>query len=129
MENTEFLLRCGKLCPLAEMAAIKEITNGNFIKAFANIRQAIEDVPPLYAQEEEADPIVYLHYFGGSHDFYITEYSETAPDGCDNLAYGVTAVYGEHEYGYISINELKQIAVINLDLHFTPCRLSEIKND
>lgn len=124
MTKEEFAQRFKLLCPIAEYKVLEQF--GTLEVESQNIRKAVENIPELYGQENEEDPIVYLHYFGGSHDFYITEYSETAPDGCKNLAFGLVSIGNgyESELTYINIDELKQIELVNLDLHFEPCKLS-----
>ena len=86
-------------------------------------------LPALYAQEKEEDPIVYAKLFTPwtGWTWYITEGSQ---EGEDFIFFGY--VIGlEKEWGYISLNELQSVRgpgglTIERDLHFTPKRKSEI---
>ena len=86
-------------------------------------------IPALYAQEKEKDPIVYAKFFTPwtGWTWYITEGSE---QGGDFIFFGY--VIGlEKEWGYTSLNELQSVRgpgglTIERDLHFTPKRQSEI---
>lgn len=84
-------------------------------------------LPPLYAQEQEKDPMVYVKLFAprSRWTWYITEF-----DGND-LLFGLTCG-SEDEWGYISLAELEGVRdpaglTIERDLHFQPCRLSEAR--
>jgi|GEM_PF-248867 len=87
-------------------------------------------LPPLYAQEHEKDPMVYVKFFHPlSHwTWYATEGSS---EDDDFIFFGW--VYGDFpELGYFSLNELESVKDplglgIERDLHFTPKRLSEVK--
>lgn len=91
-------------------------------------------LPALYSQENETDPMVYSKFFDpvGSWTWYATEGEEQ--DG-DFLFFGLVIGF-ESELGYFTLNELKtakenasgiQAMPIERDLYFTPCRLSEVK--
>ena len=87
-------------------------------------------LPPLYAQEHEKDPMVYVKFF---HPLsYWTWYAyEGSPEGDDFIFFGW--VYGDFpELGYFSLNELESVKGplgigIERDLYFSPTRLSEVK--
>jgi hypothetical protein len=87
-------------------------------------------LPPLYTQEHEQDPMVYVKFFHPlSHwTWYATEGS---PQGDDFILFGW--VYGDFpELGYFSLKELSEVKEqlgigVERDLHFTPMRLSEVK--
>ena len=84
-------------------------------------------LPPLYATEDEQDPIVVCKFF--YPDFSWTWYAIEF-DG-DDLFYGL--VDGDVlESGYFYLSELmtnrgKLGLPVERDLHFTPCRLSELR--
>lgn len=71
------------------------------------------------------DAIAYLHYFGPA-DAWITE--KDVGDGTDDLrqhqAYGLVSLHGtgarDAELGYVSIEELIQTNLMELDLHWVP---------
>ena len=94
-----------------------------------------EQLPALYVQENEKDPMVYCKFFDptGSWTWYVTEGEET--DDGDFLFFGY--VIGiDAELGYFTLSQLEsaknrckgiQALPIERDLYFTPCRLSEVK--
>ena len=92
-----------------------------------DLANQIEAMPKTYEQDGRGDEaIAHLHYFNGGSDWYITEKDI---NGGVLQAYGYAILNGDDEMaesGYISIEELTRNGV-ELDLHFTPCRLAEIK--
>lgn len=87
----------------------------------------LNEIPRLYETEETAlaDKLVFLHFFIGGSDWYITEY-----DG-EDIFFGYAILNGDlinAEWGYISFQELQGIKVgfveIDCDLHWkvTPVR-------
>ncbi len=87
-----------------------------------------KQLPPLYSQEDEPDPMVHVKFFHpNSHwTWYATEYDLT-----EGIFFGW--VYGDFpELGYFSLSELQGVIDplgmgIERDLHFTPMKLSEVK--
>ena len=83
-------------------------------------------LPPLYATENEDDPIVRVKFFtpDSSWTWFMTEYS---PE--QHLGFGM--VHGlDHELGYFSLDELEAVRgplglPIERDLHFEPRPLSQ----
>lgn len=68
--------------------------------------------------------IAHLHYFAGGSDWWITEVSIE-----ERLAFGYVCLNGDwqnSELGYVNIDELTSINVVNIDLHWTPKALGEI---
>ena len=99
-----------------------------------------KQLPPLYSQENENDPMVICKFFHPlSHwTWYAYEGSPVDEDGyydtdkekVDFIFFGW--VYGDFpELGYFSLSELESVNVVGLgierDLHFTSMRLSEVK--
>jgi Protein of unknown function (DUF2958) len=87
-------------------------------------------LPPLYAQEKEKDPMVYAKFFTPwtGWTWYVTEGSQ---EDTDFIFFGYVIGF-EKEWGYFSLNELQSVKgpgglTIERDLHFTPKRRSEIK--
>ena len=104
-----------------------------------------EQMPALYAQEQERDPVVHVKYFDpvGSWTWYATEGSPVDEDGyidtnkpkVDYLFFGLVVGF-EPELGYFSLNELKtakeglqglRALPIERDVWFRPQRLSDVK--
>ena len=93
----------------------------------------LDKIPRLNTQTEvlAEDQMVYLHFFIGSCDWYITEY-----DGKDTF-FGYAILNNDYkmaEWGYISFSELKslKIAFMEVDCEseswFKPRKASEIEN-
>ncbi len=88
----------------------------------------LKQLPPLYATEEQADPLVIVRFF--YPDFSWTWYGIEF-DGTD-IFYGY--VDGDcPELGYFSLAELKRNrgklgCPIERDRYFTPCRLSQVQS-
>jgi len=92
-------------------------------------------LPPLYTQENEKDPMVYVKFFNpyGAGTWLATEF-----DGRDNFFGAVTLGHG-WELGYFSLRELESIEAtmfgkrvpglqgIERDAHFRPRPLSQAK--
>src|SRR5437016_14029591 len=87
-------------------------------------------LPPLYSQEHVDDPMVMCKFFHPLST--MTWYAiEGSPEGEDFIFFGW--VYSDFPaLGYFSLNEMKGIQVLGLgierDLHFTPKKLSAVKN-
>jgi hypothetical protein len=90
-------------------------------------KQLREQLPPLYSQEHEADPLVLCKFFtpDSQWSWYAIEF-----DGSD-VFFGWVVGF-EQELGYFSLAELEAARgplglPIERDLHFRPTRLSEVK--
>jgi len=92
-------------------------------------------LPELYSQEDVADPTVQVLLLGANGWFWaLTEYADTAPDGCPHLAFGW--VCGDHpEFGYVPMDEIDDINASCLPGHgyvwvdeaYTPRPLSQVR--
>lgn len=86
-------------------------------------------VPPMRAQENEKDPVIYAHYFGPSMDAWITEYD---PETGEAFGYVRFAVMPDGaEWGYLHLPEYEAanmigFGVVERDLYFGPRPASEI---
>jgi Protein of unknown function (DUF2958) len=86
-----------------------------------------EQLPPLYSQEQEADPLVICKFFtpDSSWTWYALEF-----DGVD-VFFGLVIGF-EQELGYFLLSELQHAQgplglPIERDLHFPPTRLSVVR--
>ena len=94
-------------------------------------KELVEQLPALYAQENEKDPMVYAKFFtpDAGWTWYVTEGSETE-DRSDFIFFGY--VIGQaREWGYFSLKDLTSARgplglPIERDLHFKPARFSEV---
>lgn len=96
----------------------------HYANKMAEIATLLPTISPPYGQREAADPTVYLHYFAGRCDWWITERDNL--DEAQWQAYGFADIGYGPELGYISIEELIQHPAVELDLFFTPRPRSEV---
>lgn len=72
------------------------------------LRRPPKATPALYAQDGKGmDATVHAHYFGGSNDWWVTEY-----DPEQDLAFGFACIGGDTqnaELGYVSLAELETL--------------------
>lgn len=95
-----------------------------FIDKFCEYADRIDNMPKTYEQDGKGDQaIVYLHYFRSGMDWYITERDM---EDEQYQAFGLADLGDGGELGYISIQELIENGV-ELDLHWTPKTLAEVK--
>jgi len=87
----------------------------------------IDTMPKTYEQDGMGDQaIVWLHYFKGSMDWFITE-RDIDPDSEGQIqAYGISDLGYGGELGYISIKELIENGV-ELDLHWKPRAIAQAR--
>lgn len=88
-----------------------------------------EKLPPLYSQENNADPTIWVKFFtpDSSWTWYATE---GGVEGRDFLFFGYVVGF-EPEWGYFALSELQSIRgklglPIERDRHFKPCPASVI---
>ncbi len=98
----------------------------DMLRIMDEVEKTINSMPAIYEQDGKGDDaIVYLHYFRGGMDWYITERDFSADQyqafGYADFGYGMEA-------GYISIKELIENGV-ELDLYWTPKTIGEIKKE
>lgn len=94
-------------------------------------------LPPLYSQDGKGyNATAYVHFFGGSYDFYATEF-----DPAEGLFFGWVHIHGLEpmgELGYVAAAELVKMriplringrdgaaAYLERDAHFQPTRLAD----
>lgn len=103
----------------------KSEESGFFIDKVLEIQNIIDTMPKTYEQDGKGNnAIAYLHYFGGSSDFYITE-KDMQGNGTKQ-AFGLADIFGDGgEIGYISISEIVSNGM-ELDLYWQPKTLAVI---
>lgn len=87
----------------------------------------------LTGEGKGEDAVVSLHYFMGGADWYISEKDAGAdddePEDYLTQCFGLADLFGDGgEFGYISLPEILA-AGAELDLHFTPRPLSEVRRE
>jgi len=87
-------------------------------------------LPPLYAQEGDKDPMVYVKFFAvrSNWTWYVTEGQQEEDDF---LFFGYVIGF-EREWGYFSLSELQSSCgpcgqEVERDLYFQPTRFSEVQ--
>lgn len=102
---------------------------GKFFKEkLAELTELIKGMPGPGEQSSHDDPTVYLHYLARGCDWYIMERDSTP---VQNQAFGWVILHGDTwnaEMGYVSIAELISLSDMELDFHFSPKPLSEVKS-
>ncbi|WP_323594827.1 DUF2958 domain-containing protein [Aliarcobacter butzleri] len=89
-------------------------------------KEVKEQIPSLYATENQNNPTVFVKLFLDSWTWYITELSI---DG--DIAFGYVVSSFGAELGYFSLEEIKGLRTLGIgverDLEFKPTKLSIIK--
>jgi len=112
-----------------QQATLRELLHGeegaHFAEILIGLKHRIDAMPESYQTDGQGEnAIVYLHYFYGSFDAWVTE--KDAGDGTDDKrqhqAFGWASFNGksEAELGYLSIEEYLQAGIIELDLYWEP---------
>ena len=121
----------------SQLAAVKTGLRGEegewFMHKMEELAGIVEKMPVTYGQDGKGDDaIVYLHYFTGPYDGYLTEKDMEEPE---NPAEAQWQAYGRVHWaqnsghlsqGYICLPEIFK-SHAELDFHFTPCTGREIK--
>lgn len=96
-----------------------------FRQSLLDLVNVINTMPVTYAQDGLGDEaVVHLHYFYGGCDWWITEKDV---DGGVDQAFGLVDLGHGPELGYISIRELVSMRSMNIDQHWKPITLRELK--
>jgi hypothetical protein len=91
------------------------------------LQETFDMMPVTYGQDGKGDAaIVYLHYFLGGSDWWITEKDMMSGQ---QQAFGFVCLNGDKENAELGYINLKNVADVGaeLDFHFMPRPLSEIK--
>ena len=105
---------------------------GEWFKAkLEEVGSVIATMPKTYEQDGKGDEaIVYLHYFTGGCDWWVTEKdagsSDDKPGTGQEQAFGLVDLGYGAELGYISLVEVLENGA-EIDLHWTPITLAEVK--
>lgn len=93
-------------------------------------KSILEDFKKIWSQEEIEDPIIICKFFNpcGAGTWYACEFNEE-----DKIFFWFVSLIAD-EWGYFSLEELESVKLsfglkIERDLHFTPCKFSEIKKN
>ena len=87
-------------------------------------------MPQTYEQDGKGDrAIVYLHYFYGGMDWYITEKDANQDGEGQRQAFGLVNLGYGAELGYINLAELCAQPRIELDLYWAPRPLADVRSN
>lgn len=123
--------------PRAQRLTLKSFLLGeegaHFAEVVLALRDRIADMPQTYDTDGQGnDAVVYLHYFGGPIDAWVTEKDMGDAATGDNRqvqAFGKMTLTGDREdaeWGYISIEDLMAIRGVEIDLYWTPKPMKEV---
>ena len=112
-----------------QLSVVKNCLRGEegayFKEVLDDLYKTVTTMPKTYQTEKQGkNAIVYLHYFHGNMDWYITEVDKEPEQ---HQAFGYADLGYGGELGYISIVELVHNN-IELDFHWTPKPLHQIKD-
>jgi hypothetical protein len=95
-----------------------------FETMLTDLAQRVATMPKTYEQDGKGDEaVVYLHYFRGGMDWFITERDSEIEQ---HQAFGLSDIGYGGDLGYVSIEELIANGV-ELDLYWTPKTLAQVK--
>jgi hypothetical protein len=142
MRNTTDLLKCAEHARALkafinpnQLACIGDLVRGeegqHWADKLAEYAERVKTMPVTYEQDGKgSEAIVYLHYFIGGCDWWITERdidNDPHTPG-QQQAFGYADIGYGPEAGYISIEELKECGV-ELDLYWTPKPWAEVGHE
>lgn len=112
----------------SQRLALKSLVKGEegsfYVNKIIELGERIMNMPKSYDQDGKGEEAtVYLHYFMGSCDVWITE--KDMEDGVSQ-AFGWTDLGYGAELGYVSITEITE-AGMELDFYFEPQTVAELK--
>lgn len=115
--------------PMGQLANVVNLMRGEdgefFVAKLAELAGIVREMPRTYAQEGLGDDaIIWLHYFCGGSDWWITE-KDIHPNQLQ--AFGLVHMRGNYpELGYIPISEMLPLPV-ELDFHWRKKTIREVK--
>lgn len=100
-----------------------------FCQTALKLALTVKQMPQTGETEDLGDrAIIHLHYFGPSQDWWITEKDIDADQKGQLQAFGLADLFRDGgELGYISIAELIAHPRIELDWHWKPITLAELR--
>lgn len=97
-----------------------------FATKLAELEGVIKGMPVSYQTESQGDDaMVQLHYFDSDSEWFITEKDMEGDGTCE--ATGLTVIDKQPHLGYISIESLVKTPGVEIDLHWKPKTLAEVK--
>lgn len=124
--------------PKGQVNTLKSIFRGEesiyAVQTVQRLAGIVKAMPVTYQTEEveESEKIVHLHYFYANCHWYIIEKDKGESELGDEeqyQAFGYVIFHGDMinaEWGYVSIQEIVESGMIELDFHFNPTRFGDI---
>jgi len=119
--------------PTQQLAFMQRLTHGEegeyFVNKFEEMANTVSTMPKTYETEGVAmdDKNIVLHYFYANLDWYIIE-KDMEEGEPQYQAFGVADIgFGLSGGGYISIDEIINMRGVEIDLHWKPCTVAQLK--
>lgn len=111
-----------KVMPLHQQRYLKEIQYSEHVETLNELAQAAEQLKAR--NDKGADTVMYLHYFYGGADWYISEWQKE-----DDIFFGFANLGDDinAEWGSVFRKELVENGRIELDFYFTPEPIKNIE--
>lgn len=111
-----------KVMPLHQQLYLKEIHYSEHIQTLNKLAEAAEQLKAR--NDKGADTVMYLHYFYGGADWYISEWQKE-----DDIFFGFANLGDDinAEWGSVFRKELVENGRIELDFYFTPEPIKNIE--
>jgi len=134
MSTTREILHTLKdFMPSQQLAFMQQLTHGEegeyFVSKFEEMANTVSAMPKTYETEGVAmdDKNIVLHYFYGNMDWYIIE-KDLEIDEPQYQAFGIADIgFGLSGGGYISIDEIINMRGVEIDLHWKPCTVAQLR--
>lgn len=115
--------------PVAQLKTMISCLRGEerafFREKLREVEATVQAMPVTYQQSELGEEaVVHLHYFLGGGDWWVTEKDV---EGGTPQAFGLVDMGHGPELGYISIDELVKVRGMQLDLHWQPVTLAQLR--
>ena len=120
--------------PAAQLRTLRSLIRGeegaHYRERLTELADIFRTMPQTYEQDGRGDrAIVYLHYFYGGMDWYITEKDANQDGEGQQQAFGLVNLGYGAELGYINLAELCAQPRIELDLYWTPRPLADVRSN
>jgi hypothetical protein len=117
--------------PAAQVKTLRQLIQNAeewefFCEKVEELRHTIHTMPKVYEQDGKGDnAVVYLHYFGGNVDWWVTERDTTKEQ---LQAFGLVQLNKwEPELGYLDITPQCKADSFEIDLYWEPKTIGQIK--
>jgi len=119
-----------KIMPKNQLKTVKRFLRGEeksyFKEVIKDLAKTFNTMPKTYEQDGKGnDAKIYLHYFYGNTDYYITE-KDKLENQCQ--AFGLVSNEYGFELGYIDITAIINHPMLELDFHWKVKTIKEVKN-